>query len=156
MSEDSTPPDLVELSRISYQPVESRDFGAMMAFWIDDPRAVRRPDRFVAFGADDFRRARLVLPPTPKFEMNATFLPSGDQIGFSSMLVSPLSVMLVTAAGFAGSSRQMSSLLLIVGDFVRRERRRSAGRRKARRREDAEDAEDEQLGQPRRRHENSS
>ena len=53
----------------------------------------------------------LVLPPTPKFEMNSTFLPSGDQTGFSSMLVSPLSVRLVTAAGFAGSSRQMSSLL---------------------------------------------
>ena len=40
----------------------------------------------------------------------------------------------------------------VVGDFVRRERRRSAGRRKARRREDAEE---EQLGQPGRRHENS-
>jgi hypothetical protein len=48
-----------------------------------------------------------VLPPTPKLEMNATFLPSGDQIGFSSMLVSPLSVRLVTAAGFAGSSRHI-------------------------------------------------
>ena len=37
MSEESTTPDLVELARLSFQPAESRDFDAMMAFWADDP-----------------------------------------------------------------------------------------------------------------------
>jgi ketosteroid isomerase-like protein len=37
MSQESTTPDLVELARRSWQPVKSRDFDAMMAFWAADP-----------------------------------------------------------------------------------------------------------------------
>ena len=37
MSEESTSPDPVELSRLSFQPAKSRDFDAIMAFWTDDP-----------------------------------------------------------------------------------------------------------------------
>jgi ketosteroid isomerase-like protein len=37
MSEKSTTPDLIELSRLSFEPARSRDFDGMMAFWADDP-----------------------------------------------------------------------------------------------------------------------
>ncbi len=37
MSEESETPDLVERARLSLEPVKSRDFEAMMAFWGDDP-----------------------------------------------------------------------------------------------------------------------
>src|SRR6478752_10528887 len=47
-------------------------------------------------------------PALVKSLTKATLVPSGDQIGFSSKLVAPLSVRLVTAPGLAGSSRQMS------------------------------------------------
>ncbi len=37
MAEESTAPDVVELARLSFEPVKSRDFDAMMAFWAADP-----------------------------------------------------------------------------------------------------------------------
>jgi hypothetical protein len=37
MPEESTTPGLVELARLSFQPAKSRNFDAMMAFWVDDP-----------------------------------------------------------------------------------------------------------------------
>ena len=37
MSEEPTAPDVVELARLSFLPVETRDFDAIMAFWTDDP-----------------------------------------------------------------------------------------------------------------------
>jgi ketosteroid isomerase-like protein len=37
MSEESTTPDLIELSRLSFEPAKSRDFDGMMAFWADEP-----------------------------------------------------------------------------------------------------------------------
>src|SRR5690242_3126229 len=37
MSQESTTPDLVELSRLSFEPAKSRNFDAMMVFWADDP-----------------------------------------------------------------------------------------------------------------------
>jgi hypothetical protein len=37
MPEESTTPDLVELTRLSFQPAKSRNFDAIMAFWVDDP-----------------------------------------------------------------------------------------------------------------------
>ena len=37
MPDESMTPDLVELTRLSFQPAKSRNFGAMMAFWADNP-----------------------------------------------------------------------------------------------------------------------
>ena len=37
MTQQSPAPDLVELSRLSFEPAKSRNFDAMMVFWADDP-----------------------------------------------------------------------------------------------------------------------